>query len=802
MTSILTTPHALQVTIWLDGTVKGSTDSFYSIDTWTASGAASFAKGAHDGRSPAGEPNSDWPGDGQGVESGLMIYYNINSTGPCEASHLLGAWSLPNQSNLQAICCSPCPTGSSLSMDSRRCECDAGYTGLGLVWQSRRLLATSSATSPGDAMTSASSTISSTAQAMSTSSWSAETTTPSQTPPPPLQSCTACGIGKYKNVSGTSGCVACPQGRYSQDIGAVSEMSCLQCPSFSWSPAGAANASNCTCILGYTGANGQECAACTPGKFKDTNGTSPCRVCSMGSYSLAGQSLCTQCPAGSMSVAGSGSKAMCTYNVIDIEVSSNVHVNLTVFHRLQPRILEAYAIVIGVQSSAVRLQSAREILKVVGIFRRLFTSQANTGSNITVYDILITLPKDSVSESVQRLEQNLTVYLEESGLPAVALNAIKRTCGAGAEPDPVSKQCLACRRGTFKFMSDNSSCLPCATNASTANAGSLLEEHCTCNPGYYSFEKLKTNTSCIECGLGHFCTGNQSRSPCPAGTYGISPTLGMRSSCRLCPLNTSSSLASFRRDNCSCDKGYTGPNYTACLPCEMGHYKPVVGDNIECTPCAEGTYLNEVASRSMNCSTCPANSWSGQGSPSQRSCTCIMAHTNPDGMPCIPCAAGTYKNINGSADCLDCGAGTYSLQAASGCESCPRNTFSGAIAASSLDSCESCPDFSTSPEESVALENCTCNAGRYPRGRACVLCSKCNEDNSIYRFDRATCLPCSGQENHDKYAGQGEIEEPVCQGSDIKYGYEYVYSSNELRLEWSADWDSMYPWAPRCVGPM
>ena len=35
-----------------------------------------------------------------------------------------------------------------------------------------------------------------------------------------------------------------------------------------------------------------------------------------------------------------------------------------------------------------------------------------------------------------------------------------------------------------------------------------------------------------------------------------------------------------------------------------------------------------------------------------------------------------------------------------------------------------------------------------------------------------------------------------------KYGYEYVYSSNELRLEWSADWDSMYPWAPRCVGPM
>jgi hypothetical protein len=34
----------------------------------------------------------------------------------------------------------------------------------------------------------------------------------------------------------------------------------------------------------------------------------------------------------------------------------------------------------------------------------------------------------------------------------------------------------------------------------------------------------------------------------------------------------------------------------------------------------------------------------------------------------------------------------------------------------------------------------------------CVMCNKCNPGKTMYRSQRATCLPCSGQENHYMYA--------------------------------------------------
>ena len=771
-----TRSYAVQVMVWVDGSVQGSAGPVDGIDTWATSGPGSFARAAHDGKTPAGEPNSDWPGGEQTILSDLLAYVPIDSTATCEGTpHLLGEWSLPKQDNLEVVCCSPCPIGSILS--AQRCQCDAGYTGLGL--SRRRLLATSSSTG-GEGASSSTAIPTSTTPAVSqmprtssgsmamTSSSGTSSATLLTTPTPSLYPCMACGMGKYKNLTGPAECVDCPQGSYSSRIAATSATECLLCPAFSWSPDGAVNVKNCTCPVGYTGPDGGVCDACDTGKFKNVNGTGSCQMCIMGLYSdLPGQTACRECPAGSMSVAGSAS---CTFNVVDLKVSSSIDANLTTFRRLQGRIMEAYAVVIGVQQSAVKLISAREAPKELGFFRRLFAS-ANV-TNITVIDVLVTIPKVSVADSVHRLEQNLTVYLRENGLPVVELKTITQTCGAGAQPDPVSTQCVPCRRGSYKFKSDNSSCLPCVTNSSTAEEGALLVEHCVCNAGYYSSEKLDENVSCSECGLGYFCTGNQSRSPCPVGTYGSASTLPMRSSCRLCPVRTSSFLASFRKDNCSCDKGYTGsagPNFTACVACDVGFYKPVVGDNIDCTPCAEGKYQGAVASRSDNCSACPANSWSPEGSPLNWNCTCEAGHTGLNGMPCVACSAGTYKQSNGSAPCEDCGAGTYSLQAATGCELCPGNTFSGVVAAPSPDTCESCPDFSTSPVKSVAFENCTCIPGTYPQGVQCIPCRKCSQEKSIYRFNRAACLPCSGQENHEKYAGQGQLEEFTCQGSDVKY---------------------------------
>lgn len=323
----------------------------------------------------------------------------------------------------------------------------------------------------------------------------------------------------------------------------------------------------------------------------------------MGTYlGFPGQTACTVCPAGTVSGAASTAKSMCTYNGVDVEVSSNIAVNLTTFRRLEGRILSAYATVLGLHRSAVKLLSAREIQKSSGFFRRLLFAANMT--NITQIDVQVTVPLEFVEQSLKRLQQNLTAYMEAHGLPTTTLSAILQTCGAGAEPKSDTMKCGPCSRGFYKFKSDNTSCLPCNINSSTVAVGAILLERCVCNAGYYSTETLGVNTSCLVCGLGHFCIGNQSRSVCPVGTYGSAPTLPMRSSCRLCPARTTSLAGSEKKTNCSCDKGYTGPDFSACEACAAGFYKPVVGDEVNCTACVEGKYLDKIASKSDNCSSC------------------------------------------------------------------------------------------------------------------------------------------------------------------------------------------------------
>jgi len=729
--------------VWIDGASKGSvTGAAAVMSNWAGFGAASYARAAHDGRIPAGEPNLDWPGGANAVVSDLLVYIQVNNRSTCDAPQLTGAWEIGNQTNLEYICCSPCPAGSILAANGIDCQCDVGFEGRGM-------------------------------------------------------SCKACAAGKYKDVTGSFPCIQCGEGTYSTEVGAVSNITCETCPSFSTAIAGSSNISNCTCNAGYTGPDGEVCSACEAGKFKTVIGSAPCSACSIGTYlDRPGQTACRECPAGTVSRIGSAAQSMCTADAVQVEVSSNIDVNLTTFRRLEDRMLHAYAAVTRVSRSMVKLLSAREISRPVSAFRRLFAA----GSvNITVIDVQITVPQGFAEVTIQSLTQNLTAYVIANGLPTVSVNAIKQSCGAGAEPKNSGKQCGPCDRGFFKSKADNSSCLRCVANSSTASVGAVLVAECTCNAGYFSTKALDENASCVECGLGRFCTGNQSRDLCPAGSYGDRPTLAIRSMCRLCPNRTSSLAGSTEAGNCSCDKGYTGPNNTACEACGMGYYKPVIGDGIKCTACAAGKYLDRLASASDICEACSPHSFSEEGSPLPTNCTCNRGHSGPDGGLCTACQPGTYKAATGSAICVDCQAGTYALLAATICVLCPSDTFSGATSAPSEASCESCPQFSHSPAGSVSRSNCICVPGRYDLDLECVQCKVCDPGKSVYRFDRASCLPCSGQENHDKYAGQGAIPDDSCQGSDVKYGYDYAYTRNDLRLEWHADWLSLYPWVPRCV---
>ena len=113
-----------------------------------------------------------------------------------------------------------------------------------------------------------------------------------------LQGCSACSEGKYKTASSTLACTSCSGGKYLNVAGSTGP--CSSCPSSTSSPDGAANVTDCSCNIGYSGSDARTCVACEIGKYKSISGSWPCANCSAGYYQeLQGQSECTMCSAGS-----------------------------------------------------------------------------------------------------------------------------------------------------------------------------------------------------------------------------------------------------------------------------------------------------------------------------------------------------------------------------------------------------------------------------------------------------------------------------------------------------------------------
>jgi hypothetical protein len=221
---------------------------------------------------------------------------------------------------------------------------------------------------------------------------------------------------------------------------------------------------------------------------------------------------------------------------------------------------------------------------------------------------------------------------------------------------------------------------------------------------------------------------------CPAGTFSTSGGTGTQ--CSVCPQNSRSLPYSTRLGDCVCDRGYTGPDGGICSPCAAGKFKDLIGNHSclpcsahadsqtgaskcycimghyeanagVCTPCGAGSY-NDIngsvvcercsagkysnATAATECLACPLHSVSGQGSSYISNCTCSEGYSGSDGGECEACAAGTYKDVNGSDQCTLCAPGTYFAGvAATGCLACPSHSFSG--------------------QGSSNISNCICNEG-------------------------------------------------------------------------------------------
>jgi len=126
--------------------------------------------------------------------------------------------------------------------------------------------------------------------------------------------CVDCISGKYKKTTGSSSCINCEIGKYSNVLNG-----CEQCPDNTMSFEGSNHITKCTCNIGTTGPNGGSCVDCIPGKYKINSGNALCTRCESGKYSISSSasnsSVCLKCPDKTRSVEGSNDITNCLCDI-------------------------------------------------------------------------------------------------------------------------------------------------------------------------------------------------------------------------------------------------------------------------------------------------------------------------------------------------------------------------------------------------------------------------------------------------------------------------------------------------------
>jgi len=204
-----------------------------------------------------------------------------------------------------------------------------------------------------------------------------------------------------------------------------------------------------------------------------------------------------------------------------------------------------------------------------------------------------------------------------------------------------SAACTACRAGTYNDKLAATTCLSCPSASHSLLGGSDEEADCTCNAGYTG----AAGAECSECIAGTWKAVNGSSSCilCASGKYSSEPAEVSEATCDDCPAHSYSADGSNTRTNCTCHKGYSGPDGSDCQACVVGTWKAVNGSS-SCILCASGKYSSETGEiAESTCTDCPAATYSGDGSELPTDCTCNRGYTGADGGPCTECVEGKYK---------------------------------------------------------------------------------------------------------------------------------------------------------------
>jgi hypothetical protein len=132
--------------------------------------------------------------------------------------------------------------------------------------------------------------------------------------------CVFCPPGKFKPQFGAMSCTACPRDTFSPRTAVEFQSDCASCMPNTESAPGSDSRDDCKCSAGWTsmvaGVDGELCAGCAAGTFKNATGHAACEACPVNTYGNVSNSTsvdaCTPCYNNSYAPAGSDSQEDCS----------------------------------------------------------------------------------------------------------------------------------------------------------------------------------------------------------------------------------------------------------------------------------------------------------------------------------------------------------------------------------------------------------------------------------------------------------------------------------------------------------
>ena len=554
--------------------------------------------------------------------------------------------------------------------------------------------------------------------------------------------CLACTVGKYKSHRGAAECQDCPAGTYNDKEAADGRNHCEDCPANSNSTQGSINITNCSCMVGYTGPDGQACENCEAGKFKNVTGSSPCTNCSAGTKASTAQTVCDACVPGKYSDQAAPTCTLCPKGTF-----ANLH---------------------GMpQCTACNKGKSLDL----------------TGANSSLQ--CLTCPTGKYANETGMAQCTLC----EAGTANENNGSVTRgdckICGVGYSSLAGSSTCSFCPAGKFKVGDVPGECEECVKGKYAADIASTS---CSwCEVGKYN--EGMGNTGCDFCNEGEFCAGGDA-DPTECTGYTVRPWTascnlhierfgGDKTKVKLKSVylhdreDISVLFASikarlfaafpseqgkmiedakiFTGNSCEPGFGYNDTTQT-CNECEVGKFE----DNNVCHECPAGwltlssLYLTTgrsdirsvcddcdagkfAAQGAEICSNCDAGTYSVEGAEACTNCT-AGTFSGKGAETCPNCLAGKFSGEMASA-CTNCTAGMYSGEGAEACTNCTAGTFSGKGA----ETCSNCTAGTFSGKGAGTCSNCDAGTFSGARAAACVACSQGTYSNMT---GQSACVSC------------------------------------------------------------